>query len=80
MRLHRAGLDAEAEGAAILELELAVDARLLDVGALLLVADAQDLRTQAVRVERVVAVAARVGERRDPVRGNNVRPRPADHR
>ena len=56
--LHRACFHAEAERAAVFELELAVDARLLDVGVLLLVADAQDLRTEARRIERVVAVAA----------------------
>ena len=68
MRFHRAGFDAEAERAAAFELELAVDARLLDVGVLLLVRDAQDLRTEAVRIERVVRVAARAREAAELVR------------
>src|SRR6185295_16455169 len=60
-RLHRAGLHAEGQRVTFVDLELAVDARLLDVGDLVVVRDAQDLRSQARGPEVVVAVAAGAG-------------------
>ena len=64
-RIHRARLDAECERAVLRHLEFAVDARLLDVGGLVLVRDAQDLRAQASRAERIVGIAAGAGIRRE---------------
>ena len=53
------------ERAVLRHVELAVDARLLDVGSLVLVGDAQDLRAEARRPERIVGVAAGARVRRE---------------
>src|SRR6185503_3912561 len=68
VRFHGAGFHAESEAAAVFELELAVDARLVDLGVLLVVVDAQNLRAKATRVERIVLLATSARITRGAVR------------